>query len=150
MVSSGARTVIVAVAVFPVPPFVALTLPVMLIWLPPAMPVTLTENVHEPLAGIVPPMRLTEDAPAAAATIPAPHVPISPLGVAIANPLGMVSVKATPVSPAVALGLLIVNVSVVFAARDRFAAPNNFTITGGASTATFAVLLGAPAPLWSE
>ena len=59
MVRSDASTVIVAVAVFPVPPFVALTAPVVFTCVPAVTPVTFTENVHVPLAAMVPPARLT-------------------------------------------------------------------------------------------
>jgi hypothetical protein len=57
-IDGGASTLRLAVAVPPVPPSVEVTLPVVLTCNPATVPVTFTENVQEPLAAIVPPLRL--------------------------------------------------------------------------------------------
>src|SRR5204863_1450445 len=46
----AATTVIIAVAMFPVPPFVEVTAPVVLVFTPTVVPVTVTLNVQVPLA----------------------------------------------------------------------------------------------------
>src|SRR5712691_2942744 len=52
----GAITLRVAEAVPPVPPSVEVTLPVVLFWSPAAVPVTVTEKVHELLGAMVAPV----------------------------------------------------------------------------------------------
>ena len=100
----GATTEMLSVAVPPVPPSVEVTLPVVFVCCPAAMPVTLTENVQDVLAAIVPPLRLMTFVPATAVIVPAPHVPVRPFGVETTRPAGNVSLKATPVRATVALG----------------------------------------------
>jgi hypothetical protein len=95
-IEGGATTLILAEAFPPVPPSVELILPVVLFFVPAVVPVTFTANVHELLAAIVPPERLTEPDPALAVIVPEPHVPVRPFGVETARPAGSVSVKATP------------------------------------------------------
>ena len=87
-IDGGATTLIVAVAAEPVPPSVEPIAPVVLVLAPAVVPVTLTVKVQEPLAAIVPPERLTAPPPAAAVMVPAPQVPVSPLGVATTRPAG--------------------------------------------------------------
>ena len=62
-----------------------------LAWAPAVVPVTLIEKVQLLLAAIVPPTRLMTPVPDAAVIVPAPHVPVSPFGVAIVEPAGSVS-----------------------------------------------------------
>jgi hypothetical protein len=59
MERSGASTIIDAVAVFPVPPLVALTLPVVFTCVPAVTAITFTDNVQVLFAAIVPPVKLT-------------------------------------------------------------------------------------------
>src|ERR1051325_2637921 len=99
----GASTLMLAVAVPPVPPSVEVTLPVVFVCCPAAIPVTFTENVQELLAAIVPPLRLMTLVPAVAVIVPAPHVPVRPFGVETTSPAGSVSLKATPVNAVVLL-----------------------------------------------
>jgi hypothetical protein len=95
--SEGCPTMAMAAdAVPPVPPSVEETLPVVLFFAPAVVPITFTEKVHDPLAAIVPPERLTMPEPAPAVTVPAPHVPVAPFGVDTTKPAGSASVKATP------------------------------------------------------
>lgn len=60
-----------------------------------ASPVTLTMTVHELLAATVPPERLTE---LEVSGVVPPHVLDRFEGLATCNPVGKLSVKATPVS----------------------------------------------------
>src|SRR5207302_6111905 len=85
-IDGGASTLRLAVAVPPVPPSVEVTLPVVLVCKPAAVPVMLIENVQEELAAIVPPLRLIVFVPAVAVIVPAPHVPVRPFGVEITRP----------------------------------------------------------------
>src|SRR5574340_538741 len=135
----GATTVTVAVLlVVPVPPSVDVMAPVVLLWTPAVVPFTFTEKLHEPLAAIVPPDRLTLPLPATAVIVPLPHVPLRPFGVATTRPPGRVSLKPTPLS-ATALGLLIVKVSEVVPFSGMVAAPNALLMVGGATTVSVSV-----------
>src|SRR5262249_19616356 len=96
LINGGATTVIEALAVFPVPPSVEVT--VTLLFLTPAVvPVTFTDTEQEPLAAMVPPLRLTEEDPATAVAVPL-QVLLRLGGVAITRPAGRLSMNATPVS----------------------------------------------------
>ena len=63
----------------------------------------------------MPPERLTTEKPdtVPVVIVPAPHDPVSPFGVATVRPAGSVSPNATPLIATVALGLVMVKVSVV-------------------------------------
>jgi hypothetical protein len=56
--AGGASTMSVAVAMFPVPPFVEVTAAVVFSLVPALVPLTLMENVQDALAAIVAPERL--------------------------------------------------------------------------------------------
>src|SRR5690348_11116047 len=103
----GPDTVKLATAALPAPPLVEVTVPVVLSGGPGVVVVTVTANWQERPAGIVAPLGLLVPDPAVAAGV-LPHEPVSPLGVATTRPSGIVSVKATPVSVVVALGLVMV------------------------------------------
>ena len=107
--------------------------------MPAVVPVTLTVKVQEPLAATVAPVRLMLPDPAVAVIVPLPHEPVRPLGVATSSPLGNVSVKATPVSAAEALLLVIVNIRLVLAFNRMLAAPNALAIDGGPTLVILAV-----------
>jgi hypothetical protein len=99
--SEGGPTIVMdADAVPPVPPSEDETLPVVLFFAPAVVPVTFTENVHDPLAAIVPAERFIAPEPAPAVVVPAPHVPVMPFGVETTKPAGSESVKDTPESAA--------------------------------------------------
>src|SRR5258708_23152620 len=155
MVRSGMPTTITeAVAVFPVPPLVEVTAPVVLTLFPPVVPVTLTTKGQIPLAATVPPVRLTLPEPAVAVMVPPPQEPVSPFGVATTNPLGKRSVTATPVRAAAALELVLLNVRLVLLPARILAAPNAFAIEGGPRLVMLAVTVAlsttasaCPAPL---
>ena len=124
-------TMTLADAVSPVPPLVEVTAPVTLFFVPADVPVTFTENVHDPLAAIAAPERLTLPLPAVAVIVPPPHEPVSPLGVEITRPAGRLSVKATPVRPNVEFGLPAVKLRVVDPPRAMVAAPKEVIRVGG-------------------
>ena len=138
MVRSGARTVIDALAVPPVPPSVEVTWPVVLFFTPSVVPVTSIEKVHELLAAMLAPDRLTTPVACVAVIVPPPHEPVRLFGVATINPAGKVSLNPTPVS-AVVLLFWMVKVSEVEAFTAMLAAPKALMITGGPTTVTDAV-----------
>jgi len=117
-------TVRLVEAVLPVPPSFEVTALVILSFIPPDVPVALTENVHEAPAANVPPERLILSDPGTAATAP-PHDPVNPFGVATTSPAGSVSVKPTPVR----------------GKRSACAAPVKVSV--GAQTVTPATKIGA-------
>src|SRR5882724_12861454 len=130
----GDATVRLADAVFPVPPLVEVTFPVVLFFTPEVVPVTFTVKVQLLLAAMVPPVSETLPEPATAVAVP-PHVLLKPFGVAITRPAGNVSVNATPVSAtAFAPGLVMVKVNDVVPFNGTLAAPNALAIDGGATT----------------
>src|SRR5882724_6008341 len=134
VIVGGVATVMLADAVFPVPPLVEVTFPVVLFFTPEVVPVTLTVSVQLLLTAMVPPASETLPEPATAVAAP-PQVLVKPLGVATTNPAGSVSVNATPVSAtAFAPGLVMVKVSEVVPFSGRFAAPKALAIDGGATT----------------
>jgi hypothetical protein len=114
---------------------------------PAVVPVTFTENVHEPLPTSVAAARLTLPAPAVAVIVPPPQLPVRPLfGVATTKPAGKVSVKPIPVSPTDVFGFVMLKVKLVEVFSAIEAAPNDFVITGGEATVMVAVLLVVPVP----
>jgi len=99
----GATTVMLAEAAKPVPPSVEVTALVELFCTPAAVPVTLTENVHELFAAIVPAERLITFVFCVAVIVPLPHEPVSPFGVEMIRPAGKVSLNPTPLKAIVVL-----------------------------------------------
>src|SRR6476659_10911904 len=77
VIDGGEATVRLAEAVLPVPPFVEVTLPVVLVYCPEAAPVTVTLNWHWPLVLIV--------APESAIPVGAVVVSVPPQTVAVAS-----------------------------------------------------------------
>jgi len=136
--TGGATTTNVAVAVAPVPPLVEEMAPVVLVKEPAAVPVTLTVMVQVALAAKVAPLRVTLVPPAVAKVLP-PQLVVIPRGVATTIPAGRLSVKATPVSDTVALGLATVNDRVVEPPSGTDDAPNALVSVGGATTVIDAV-----------
>lgn len=123
----------VAEAVLPVPPLVELTLPVVLSLEPEVVGVTFTLTAHEPLAAIVPPLKLMVVSPAAGANVP-PHVLLEPGTAATCRPAGKVSLTATPFKAVPVLELVMVNVKLVVPLTGTLAAPKALLIEGGATT----------------
>jgi len=133
-ITGGVATLKFAVAVLPVPPFVEVTLPVVLTNWPDATPVIFAVNVHVLVAAMVPPVKEMPLDPATAVAVP-PQVFVNPFGVATTSPAGSVSVNATPVSAmAFPAGLEIVKVSEVVPFNGRLAAPNALAMEGGETT----------------
>jgi hypothetical protein len=140
----GVTTVSVAVLlVLPVPPFVELTVPVVLFFTPELVPCTLTAIVHELLIATVPPVRLTLPLSAVAVVVP-PQVLLRLFGVATTSPAGNVSVNATPVSATVlAAGLVMLTVRLVVPFTGIEAALKTLLMLGGATTVN---VIGLPVP----
>lgn len=132
LIEGGATTVTDALAVFPVPPFVEVTVPVVLFFTPAVAPVTVTLKVQLPLAAIVPPLN--------AITLGAVTVRVPPhcaeVELVTVSPVGKVSVNATPVSIVPVFGFVMVKSSVVVPFRGMVAAPKDLLIEGGATTVT--------------
>src|ERR1035441_9637171 len=141
--TEGTATITLALAVFPVPPSVAVTLPVVLFLAPAVVPVTLTDTVQLALAASVPADRLTEEEPATAVGVP-PQV-LFKFGVAATtNPAGNASVNATPVRP-IMFEFCTVKVSDVVPFNGMLAVPNALLMPGGDATVTLALAV-VPVP----
>jgi hypothetical protein len=140
VIDGGASTVTVAVLeVEPVPPSRELTVPVVLFFAPTVVPVTFKKNAQLIPAAIVPPERLIVLDPANALMVPAPQVPVTPLGVPTTNPAGSVSVNETPVNATAALEFDTVKFKEVVPFRAMEENPKLFWMVGGATTAKAAV-----------
>ncbi len=87
--------------------------------------------------------------PLATPALPPVHKPLMLFGLAMRRPSGSVSVKATPVSVVVVLGLFTVKVRVVVPPTGIVAARNVFVATGGEPTKIVA-LAELPGPLSVE
>src|SRR5689334_14078943 len=107
MIGAATPTTRLAEAVLPVPPFVEVTFPVVLVYWPEATLVTVTLNWHWLFAAMVAPLSAT---PVVAVVVRVPPQTVAE-ALATANPAGKLSVKATPVSAIVlADGLVMVKV----------------------------------------
>src|SRR5262249_11499198 len=127
----GLATVKLAVAVLPVPPLVEVTAPVVLVYCPEAVPVTVTENWHWLLVAMVAPVRAM---PVGAVVVNVPPHTVA-AAFATVRPARNVSVKPTPVKGSTfAAGLVIVKVSEVVAFTVMFDGLKSLAIEGGAST----------------
>jgi hypothetical protein len=69
----GLFTCSVSFAALPVPPFAEVTLPVVLFFKPLVVAVTSTETVHDPLAAMVPPVKVRVVSDAAGANVGVPQ-----------------------------------------------------------------------------
>src|SRR5581483_1924150 len=141
MVGGATTAIEVVLEVVPLPPSVDEMAPVVLLWAPAALPVTLTTSVQLVLPARLRADRLTLALPAAAVGVP-PQVPPSPLGVEITKPAGRVSLKPMPLTVVPLLGLAMVKVSVVEPLSGMEVAPKALLIVGGETT----VRLAVPAP----
>lgn len=94
VIVGGPTTLMLALEVFPVPPFVELTV-TLLFFTPAVVPCTFTETVQLAFGARLAPERLTVEEPAVAVAVP-PHVLFRLEGVATTRPAGRLSVNATP------------------------------------------------------
>jgi hypothetical protein len=146
-IEAGAPTVRLAVAVFPLPPLLEDTAPVVSVKVPAPVSVTLTVSVQLPPTATEPPLSEMVPLPAVAVTVP-PQLSVSPFGVEITRPAGSVSVKATPASATVlAAGLVMVKLSEVVPFSAIVVGLNPSAKTGGATTAILAVAVLPVPPL---
>src|SRR5215471_683478 len=143
----GFATVRLAVAMFPVPPFVDETAPEVLVYCPDTPEVTFTTSVQELFTATLPPVRLMLVLPDVADAVP-PQPLVKPFGVATTNPVGSVSLNATPLSATVfAAGLVIVNVNVLVPFNGMKVGLNALAIDGGATTVSVSVAVFPVPPL---
>jgi hypothetical protein len=130
VIVGGISTASVAVAVPPVPPFAELTLPVVLVFTPDVVLVTLTEMAQLLLVATVPPVRLMVVSPAFGEKVP-PQVLVAPGVAATLMPAGKVSLTATPVCAEVlADGLVMVMVSVEVPLTGMLVGENALVMVG--------------------
>jgi hypothetical protein len=112
-----------------------------LIFNPGVVPVTCTETVQDEFSPIDPPVRDTLADPGVAVTVPL-QLFVKPFDEATTNPAGSVSVNDTPVNPTELVeGFVRVIVRPVLLRIGRSVVPNDFPVTGGATTIRVAVLL---------
>lgn len=131
-------TVTLAEAVFPVPPLIELTAPVVLVKVPPDVPVTFNVTAQLPPAAIEPPLSEMLVLPATAVAVPA-QLFVNAGVVATTRPEGRLSENAKPDSATVfTAGLVIVNVRLVLAFSAMLETPKASAMTGGATTAMLA------------
>ena len=91
-----------------------------------------------PPAAIEPPERLIVPEPGLAVAVP-PQLEFTALGVFTIRPAGRVSVNATPVSAAVALGFMMVTLTVVVPPGRILSGEKLLLTTAGATTASAAL-----------
>jgi len=106
----------------------------------------LSDTVQDPLAAILPPVRLTEDAPAVAVAVPPQLLLRFGVG-ATTRPAGKLSVNARPVAADPALGFWMVMVREVTPFSGMLAAPNAFWMVTGEATLKLAVAVLPVPPL---
>jgi hypothetical protein len=143
VIDGGATTVMLAVPVLPVPPFVEVTV-TELFCTPRVVPVTFTANVQLAPPASVAPVRLTVEDPGIAEIVPL-QVAASPFGVETTNPDGMESVRAMPVRET-AFGLLMVKLRTAVPPTGIVGTLKAFPIEGGSTTVRVAVLEVLPVP----
>ena len=151
-VNAFAVTVSVAVLlVAPVPPFVELTVPVVLSFPPADVAVTSTEMMHDSPAGIDPLLRLIAPLPAVAPVNVPLHVLLAFGELATCTPAGSVSLKATPASAVPRSGWRWSSSAWRSRRSPMLVGENALLMVGGPATVRVAVLLVAPVPplVWS-
>ena len=129
-------TVIPAEAVPPVPPLLEVMFPVVLVYTPAVVPVTVTLNVHGTPGATEAPAREMFLVAAVVVSVPL-HVGVEEL--ATSNPTGKVSLKPTPVSVAVAFVFVMVNVKVEVAPCAIVVGLNDLLNPGADTTLRLAV-----------
>jgi len=143
-IDGGATTVRFADAVFPVPPLVDDTAPVVLVYGPATAPVTVTLNWQVLFELIDAP---DSEIPVGFVVVNVPPHTVAEL-LATVKPVGSVSLKATPVNAkALAAGFVIVNCSAVVPFRAMVEGLNALAIEGGEPTVRFAIAVFPVPPL---
>jgi hypothetical protein len=146
MVGGFSAVRIAVLLAVPVPPFVELIAPVILLNEPAAVGVTFATIVQLLFVLTLPPASVIVPDPATAVAVP-PQLSTKPFGVATTKFVGSVSVKATPFSASgLAAGFVIVKVSAVFPFTAVPVGLNALLIVGGAITSSVTVLLVVPVP----
>src|SRR5829696_8741099 len=124
----------VEVAVFPVPPFVELTLPVVLMYAPVEAALTVAVIVQLPLGETDPPVNIMTLPPNVPVIVP-PHCGEVTFAESVIPP-GNVSVKATPLKAVARFEFVIVNVRVDVPPATIGFGVNDFEMDAGARTVT--------------
>src|SRR5437660_1629563 len=144
LIAGGATTVMPAVAVWPVPPLLDATFPVVLLYTPAVVPVTVTLKVQGVPGTTVAPLNEMVRLAAVVVSVP-PQTDVLPS--ATLNPTGKVSLKATPFSVEELLGLVIVNASVEVLPTRIVVGLNDLLIMGPPTTVIPAEAVGPVPPL---
>jgi hypothetical protein len=120
------------------------TVLVVLVCTPIAVPFRFTEKVHDVPGARLAPDRLIMFDPAVAVIVPASHEPVRPLGVDTISPDGRVSVNASPVSGSV-FGFVSVKLRAVGAKNNSTSeSAKALVILGGINTTVSVAVAGAP------
>jgi hypothetical protein len=135
LIAGGDTTVMPAVAVLPVPPLLDDTFPVVFVYTPAVVPVTVTLKVQGTPGATEAP--LNEMVRVAALVVSVP-LQVGEVESATSNPAGKVSLKPTPLSVVVVFGLVIVNVNVDVLPCGIDAGLNDLLITGAPTTVRLA------------
>ena len=139
----GALTLRPADAMLPVPPLVDVTFPVVFVYELTAVPVTVTLKLQLLLAAMLAPENVMVDG-AVSVTVP-PQTPALAFGTV--SPVGRISVKPTPVSATVLLGLVVEKFRDVVVPRGIEGGVKDFVNTGGPTTVMDALPVLAPPPV---
>src|SRR5262249_57885832 len=114
---------------------------------PEVFPVTFATTVQELFTAMLPPVRLMLVPPAVADAAP-PQLFVKPFGVATTNPVGSVSLNATPASATVlAAGFVMVKVSVLVPFNGIELGLKALAIDGGATTVSVSLAVFPVPPL---
>ena len=147
VIVGGISTDKVAEAVPPVPPFVELTLPVVLARAPVVVAATLTLMAQLVLTPTVPPLRLIAGSPGFGAKVP-PQVLVAFGVAATCIPVGKASLTATPLCATVlAAGLVMVMVRVEVPFAGMLAGANALVMVGADTTVKVAEAVVLVTPL---
>ena len=119
--------------------------------MPAAGATTFTSTVQTPLAGMLPPLKVTTAAPAVGANVAAPQPEVLAAGVAATTiapgEVGRVSLKATPVNAVAVLGLLRVKRKVAATlAAIGLVKKRLLMLTGAVATTVSVAVLATPVP----
>jgi hypothetical protein len=129
MMTGADITVMLALEVLPVPPFVEVTC-TLLFFTPAVVPIMSSERAQDVFGARLTLVKLTEPEPLTAVPVP-PQVVLRFDDTATTKPAGRLSANAIPFRVETALLLLIVNVRLVTPFSGIVDAPNALTIVGG-------------------
>jgi len=135
LIEGGDTTVMPAEAVLPVPPLLDDTFPVVFVYTPAVVPVTVTLNVHGTPGATEAPLKEMVRVAAVVVSVPL-HLGVAES--ATLKPAGKTSLKPTPVKVVEVFGLVIVNVRVEVLPCGIDVGLNALAIEGAVTTARLA------------